>query len=165
MTVYIIIILAVCVLDQLTKFLAMDIIASANSVAVSALREGMKKPLFDGFLDFTYITNDGMAFGWLDDNRWVFMVLSTVGIIAMFAYLLYLKGEGKLFCFSLSLVIGGGIGNMFDRVALGYVIDFIDVKLFDFWKWVFNFADSAVCVGAVLLVLSVLLDYKKEQKK
>ena len=165
MTVYIFIILAVCVLDQLTKFLAMDIIASANSVAVSALREGMKKPLFDGFLDFTYITNDGMAFGWLDDNRWVFMVLSTVGIIAMFAYLLYLKGEGKLFCFSLSLVIGGGIGNMFDRVALGYVIDFIDVKLFDFWKWVFNFADSAVCVGAVLLVLSVLLDYKKEQKK
>ena len=93
------------------------------------------------------------------------MLLSMVGIAAMLAYLVYLKGNGKLFCFSLSLIIGGGIGNMFDRVALGYVVDFIDVKLFDFWKWVFNFADSAVCVGAVLLVLSVLLDYKKEKKR
>lgn len=165
MTIYIFIILAVCLLDQLTKFWAMDIIASANSVAVSVLEEGMKKPLVNGFLDFTYITNDGMAFGWLDNNRWVFMLLSTVGIAAMLAYLVYLKGNGKLFCFSLSLIIGGGIGNMFDRVALGYVVDFIDVKLFDFWKWVFNFADSAVCVGAVLLVLSVLLDYKKEKKR
>ena len=165
MTVYIFIILAVCVLDQLTKFLAMDIIASANSVAVSALREGMKKPLFDGFLDFTYITNDGMAFGWLDDNRWVFMVLSALGIAVMLAYLIYLKGNGRLFCFSLSLVIGGGIGNMFDRILLGYVVDFIDVRCFDFWKWIFNFADSAVCVGAELLIISFLLDYKKEKAK
>ena len=164
MTVYIFVILAVCVLDQLTKFFAMDAIAAANSVPVDMLATGMKKPFIDGFLEFTYITNDGMAFGWLDDNRWVFMLLSTVGIVAMLAYLVSLKGNGKLLCFSLSLVIGGGIGNMFDRVALGYVVDFIDVKLFDFWKWVFNFADSAVCVGAALLVMSVLLDYKKGNK-
>ncbi|MBQ6892823.1 MAG: signal peptidase II, partial [Clostridia bacterium] len=156
MTVYIFIILAVCVLDQLSKLLVMDAIAAANSVALDGLREGMKISLLDGVLDFTYITNDGMAFGWLDNNRWVFMVLSAVGIIAMLAYLIYLKGNGKLFCFSLSLVIGGGIGNMFDRILLGCVVDFIDVKCFgELWKWVFNVADSAVCVGAALLILSV----------
>lgn len=165
MTIYFFVILAVCVLDQLSKFLVTDVIAAVNSVAVTELREGMKLTLIDGVLDLTYITNDGMAFGWLDDNRWVFMVLSTVGIIAMIAYLIYLKGDGKLFCFSLSLIIGGGIGNMFDRVLLGYVVDFIDVKCFDFWKWIFNVADSAVCVGAALLILAVILDYKKEKKK
>ncbi len=165
MTIYIFIIFAVCVLDQLTKLWAMDAIAAANSVAVAELKEGMRLTVFDGLLDFTYKTNTGMAFGWLENNRWVFMVLSTVGILAMLAYLIYLKGNGKLFCFSLSLVIGGGIGNMFDRVLLGYVVDFIDVRCFDFWKWIFNVADSAVCVGAALLILSVLLDYKKEKAK
>lgn len=165
MTFYFFVILAVCVLDQLTKFLAMDVVAAANSVTVDALSEGMSMPVIDGVLNFTYINNDGMAFGWLDDHRWVFMLLSTVGILAMLAYLIYLKGNGKLFCFSLALVIGGGIGNMFDRVSLGYVVDFIDVRLFDFWKWIFNVADCAVCVGAVLLILSVLLDYKKEKQK
>ena len=165
MTVYIFIIFAVCVLDQLSKLLVMDAIAAANSVTLDGLREGMKITLLDGVLDFTYITNDGMAFGWLDNNRWVFMVLSALGIAVMLAYLIYLKGNGRLFCFSLSLVIGGGIGNMFDRILLGYVVDFIDVRCFDFWKWIFNFADSAVCVGAALLIISVLLDYKKEKAK
>ena len=165
MTIYIFIILAVCVLDQLTKLAAMDVIAAANSVAVAELKEGMRITVLDGWLDLTYKTNSGMAFGMLENDRWVFMLLSTLGIIAMFAYLVYLKGNGKLFCFSLSLVIGGGIGNMFDRILLGYVVDFIDVRCFDFWKWIFNFADSAVCVGAALLIISVLLDYKKEKAK
>ncbi|MBQ8836149.1 MAG: signal peptidase II [Clostridia bacterium] len=165
MTVYFFIIFLVCVLDQLTKLWAMDLVAAACSVPLEFLSEGMGFPVIDGVLNFTYITNDGMAFGWLDNNRWVFMLLSTVGIIAMLVYLFYLKGEGKLFCFSLALVVGGGIGNMFDRIALGYVVDFIDVRLFGFWKWVFNFADCAVCIGAALLILSVVLDYKKEKKK
>ncbi len=165
MTVYFFIILAVCVLDQLTKFWSMDLIASANGIAVSELFEGADKTVIDGVLDFTFIKNDGMAFGLLDDNRWIFMSLSVVGIAAMLAYLIYLKGEGRFFCFSLSLVIGGGIGNMFDRVALGYVVDFVNVRCFSFWKWVFNLADSAICVGAALIVLSVLLDALRERKQ
>lgn len=164
MIVYIVIILAVCVLDQLSKLWAMDVIAAANGVATDGLCEGMSKEIIDGFLNFTFIKNDGMAFGMLDDKRWIFMVLSTVGIIAMLVYLFYLKGEGKLFCFSLALVIGGGIGNMFDRVVLGYVVDFIDVRCFDFWYWIFNVADSAICVGAVLLLLAAAIDAYREGK-
>lgn len=152
MTIYFFVILAVCVLDQLTKVWALDFLSEVSS-----------KTVIDGVLDFTFVKNDGMAFGLLGDHRWVFMVLSTVGILAMLAYLIYLKGNGKLFCFSLSLVIGGGIGNMFDRVALGYVVDFIDVTLFGkYWTWVFNVADSAICIGAVLLMLAVILEEKKK---
>lgn len=165
MTVYFFIILLVCVLDQLTKFWSMDLIAAANSIAPGELYEGATKPIIDGFLNFTFIKNDGMAFGLLGEHRWVFMSLSVVGIAAMTAYLIYLKGSDKLFSFSLSLVIGGGIGNMFDRVALGYVVDFIDVRCFSFWKWIFNVADSAVCVGAGLIILAVILDTAREGKK
>ena len=166
MTIYIFIILAVCLLDQATKLLIPELIAAVNNVAVADVREGMEVKIIEDVLHLTYKENPGMSFGWLANDRWIFMILSTVGILAMLIYLIYLKGNGKLTCFSLSLIIGGGIGNMFDRISLGYVIDFIDVKCFgDLWVWIFNVADSAVCVGAALLILSVLLDYKKEKSK
>ena len=165
MTVYFFIILFVVVLDQLTKFWSMDLIASANGILVSELYEGATKPIIDGFLNFTFIKNDGMAFGLLGEHRWVFMSLSVIGIAAMFGYLVYMRGGDKLMSFSLALVVGGGIGNMFDRIALEYVVDFIDVRCFSFWKWIFNVADSAVCVGAALIILSVILDSIKEGKK
>ena len=77
-----------------------------------------------------------------------------------------LKGKQTLLRTSLALIVGGGIGNMFDRVLLGYVVDFIDVRIFgNLWRWVFNAADAAVCVGAALLVVCCLVSYKKEKKE
>lgn len=165
MTIYFWIILAVCVLDQLTKVWAMDLIAAANNISVEQIAEGNTLPIFENILHFTYLENPGMSFGLLSNHRWVFMLLSVAGIAVLFAYLLSLKGNGKLVCTALALVIGGGIGNMFDRIVLGYVVDFMDVRCFSFWPWIFNLADSAVCIGAVLLVLGVLLEYKKEKAK
>lgn len=165
MTIYIWIILAVCLLDQMTKIWAMDLIAAANGIPVEQIVQGNTLPVWEGILHFTYLENSGMSFGLLADHRWVFMLLSTFGIVALFAYLVYLKGNGKLVCISLSLVIGGGIGNMLDRIFLGYVVDFVDVRLFSFWPWIFNLADSAVCIGAALLILGMLLEYKKERAK
>lgn len=165
MTIYFWIILAVCVLDQLTKVRAMDLIAAANSIPTEQIAEGNTLPIFENILHFTYLENSGMSFGLLADHRWVFMLLSSVGIVALFVYLIYLKGNGRLVCTALSLVIGGGIGNMFDRIFLGYVVDFIDVRVFSFWKWIFNVADSAVCIGAALLILGILLEYKQERAK
>ena len=126
---------------------------------------GNTLPVWENVLHFTYLENSGMSFGLLADHRWVFMLLSSVGIAALFVYLMYLKGQDKLLCTSLALVIGGGIGNMFDRIFLGYVVDFIDVQCIPFWSWIFNLADSAVCVGAALMVLALLLEYKRERKK
>ena len=163
MIIYFWIIFAVCVLDQLTKLYAMDTIAAANGLTAETLTEGSTLPIIEDVLHMTYIENSGMSFGLLSEHRWVFMLLSTVGIVALFVYLIYIKGQDKLLSFSLSLMIGGGIGNMFDRTTLGYVVDFVDFCYFDFWKWIFNLADACICVGAALMVIAVLVSYKKEK--
>ena len=144
--------LGVVALDQISKILILNF-----------LYEG-QADLIPGILRFTYVENRGMAFGMLADHRWVFMLLSVVGIALISAYMwLYVKDRlGRI---SLALIIGGGIGNMIDRVAYGFVVDFIDFYLFDFWVWVFNIADSAVCVGAALFALYIIIDTVKELKK
>ena len=144
-------------LDQLTKYLVVANMGLHESIAV-----------IPGVFNFTYIQNDGAAFGMLDDQRWIFLVLSTVAIIGILGFMFWKKPQDKLLLASLILIVSGGIGNMIDRIALGYVIDFIDFCAFpELWKWVFNVADSFVCVGAGIMILWLILDmirdYKKEQ--
>lgn len=144
--------LGVIVLDQVSKILILNFLYEDQIV------------LIPNILRFTYVENRGMAFGLLADHRWVFMLFSVIGIALICAYLwFYVKGTlGRV---GLALVIGGGIGNMIDRVAYGFVVDFIDFYAFDFWNWVFNIADSAVCVGAGLFMLYIILDTVKEYKR
>lgn len=146
-------------LDQLTKFLVTRYMAMYQSI-----------PLIKGFLHLTYTTNDGAAFGMMDGQRWVFIVVSTLAIIAFLAYLYLGHAENLLYEISLSMVISGGIGNMIDRLGFGFyvnpktglgeVVDFIDFC--GIWDAIFNGADSFVCVGAGLLVLALVIDLKKE---
>lgn len=142
-------------LDQITKYLV---------VANMELYESIE--VIPGVFRFTYIQNRGAAFGSLDEHRWIFMVLSTVAIVAIIAFLFWKKPQNKLLLASLILITGGGIGNMIDRVYLGYVIDFLDFCAFPkIWMWVFNVADSFVCIGAGMLALWMILDTLKEMKK
>ena len=122
-----------------------------------------KRTLINKLIGLTYITNDGAAWGMLDNHRWVFMLTSTVAILAMGAYLYLGFSQNKLYDISLAVIISGGIGNMIDRVALGEVVDMIELLFIDFP--VFNVADSLVCVGAGLLILALVLDIIKESKK
>ena len=144
--------LGVIALDQVSKILILNFLY------------GEQVDLIPGILRFTYVENRGMAFGMLSDHRWVFMLLSVIGIALIGVYMwFYVKDLlGRV---ALALIIGGGIGNMIDRVAYGYVVDFIDFYAFDFWVWVFNIADSAVCIGAGLFMLYIILDTVKEYKK
>lgn len=135
-------------LDQATKLLVSGLMEQRESI-----------PIIEGVLHLTYITNDGAAFGMLDDKRWIFMSVSTVTILAIAAYLVFTKSRQPLYITSLSMILSGGIGNMIDRVVLGEVVDFIDFRLIKFA--VFNGADSFVCVGAALLFLAVLLEPKE----
>ena len=113
-----------------------------------------------------FVENSGAAFGMLDEHRWVFLVLSTVAIIGLFVFLAKKPPESRLAWAGFTLVIGGGVGNMIDRVMLGYVIDFIDFCAFpNLWKWVFNIADACVCVGVGILMLWLILDMVKEYKQ
>ena len=145
------------VLDQLSKMLAVKYLSDLNTL-----------PLWKNVFHFTYVENKGAAFGMLKDHRWVFLIFSTVAIIALAAYLFrgvsYMSDKREdgsypplapLGGIALSLIVSGGIGNMIDRLYLGYVVDFIDVRLINFA--VFNVADSFVCVGAGLLALHLLL--------
>ena len=145
--------------DQLTKRLVVAFLAERGSVDV-----------IPGVLRFTYVENDGAAFGMLSEHRWVFMVISTVAIVAMLIYLWTFRPTSLWACWGISLIIGGGIGNMIDRIYLDYVIDFIDFCAFpNLWAWVFNVADACVCVGAGILcvwcVTSLISETKAANKK
>ncbi len=154
MLVWLMIIVGVVFLDQLTKWLT-----------VINLELGETFPVIEGVFHFTYRQNTGAAFSLFDkpDQRWIFMTISTVAIIAMLVYLAINRNKSKLLCVALSFVVGGGIGNMIDRCLLKYVVDFIDVRLINFA--VFNVADSFVCVGVGLLALYIILDEAREMKK
>ncbi len=145
------IILGVVGLDQLTKYLAVILLQGEPSF-----------PLWKGVLHFTYVQNEGMAFGLLKDHRWVFMVISTVAILGLLIYLVGFRPKSMWLQVSLSMIVGGGIGNMIDRIFLGYVIDFIDFTLINFA--VFNVADSFVCVGAGILCVWLLADTVRENR-
>lgn len=144
-------------LDQLTKLLAVRYLEPIGSY-----------PLWQNVLHLTYVENRGAAFGMLSNHRWVFMIFSTVAIVGLTVYLFRFCKEGKWVRVALAMIIGGGIGNMIDRIALGYVVDFVDFTLIHFA--VFNVADSFVSVGAVMLAIwfvrSMILEYRngKSQK-
>ena len=157
MWIWLCVIAAVVGLDQLTKVLT-----------VATLGVGESVPLIPNVLHFTCIQNEGAAFGMLADHRWIFMVISSVAIVALGVYLWKFRPESAWACVAISLIIGGGIGNMIDRIRLNYVIDMIDFCAFPtLWMWVFNFADACVCVGAgillVWLIVSMIQDAKKEK--
>ncbi|MBE6597660.1 MAG: signal peptidase II [Ruminococcaceae bacterium] len=148
------VILACVIIDQLTKWAAVAFLDGEEPFS-----------LIDGVFRFTYVENDGAAFGMLDDHRWVFMVLSCVGIGALCVYLWKVAKDKRLEGIAVSMIIGGGIGNMIDRVRLGYVVDFLDFCAFPkIWPWVFNMADAFVCVGGGLLILSLTLEIIAESK-
>ena len=141
----------VIAIDQLTKWLCVFLLKPVGRVT-----------LIPNFLKLTYVENRGAAFGSFTEHRWVFMVISTVAIVGVTVYLLRYCEENRLLRCALALIIGGGIGNMIDRLALGYVIDFIDFC--GIWSYVFNGADSAVCIGAGLMILYVILEIVRESK-
>ncbi|MBO5931721.1 MAG: signal peptidase II [Clostridia bacterium] len=152
MTIVLIAIIAgIICLDQVTKWLAVVFLQGEASF-----------PLWREVLHFTYAENTGMAFGMLKDHRWVFMVFSTLAIIGLAVYLFRYRPEGRWMQISMAFIIGGGIGNMIDRIFLGYVVDFIDFTLIDFA--IFNVADSFVCVGAGIMIVLLFIDLVKEIK-
>ena len=108
------------------------------------------------FFDLVRYHNEGSAFGFLNDaggwQKWFFNGISIVAS-AVIIYLLKKHTNEKLFCAGLALVLGGAIGNLFDRISLGYVVDFLNFHLNDHYWPAFNVADSAICVGVGLLVL------------
>lgn len=138
----------VVVADYFTKLLAVNVFKT-NEIT-----------LIKDVLYFTYVENRGAAFGILQNHRWVFIAITTIVIALIIAYVFIKKPRKKIELISLSLICGGGIGNMIDRISLSYVIDFIDFRIINFP--VFNVADCAVVIGCWLLILYLLFIEGKE---
>lgn len=143
---------AVILLDQVSKYLVVQNIAQGASVRC-----------IDGLFHLTYIQNKGAAFGMLSDRRWIFMVVSVVAIGAILVYILKAKPQNMWEKTALGMIVGGGIGNMIDRVVNGYVVDFVEVEFMDFA--VFNVADAFVTVSCGILIVYVLVLTVKEGKE
>ena len=108
------------------------------------------------FFDLVRYHNEGSAFGFLNDaggwQKWFFTAISVIAAIVI-TYLIKKYSEQKLFCTGLALVLGGAIGNLYDRITLGYVVDFLNFHINNHYWPAFNVADSAICVGVGLLLL------------
>ena len=142
--------LLVVVLDQLTKYLIVSTIP-VNSIGYRVAP----------FFDIIHVHNEGAAFSFLASSggwqRYFFMLIAVAISISLFIALLRTSKEKKWTCLAISLVIGGAIGNLIDRVCLSYVVDFllfyIKTDSFSYYYPAFNVADIAVCCGAGLLII------------
>lgn len=118
--------------------------------------------IINGFFDLTYVRNNGAAFSILENNR---ILLITVTIIALIGIFIYLKTKkiNKLEIVTYSILIGGIIGNLIDRLLYGYVIDYLDFKIFNYNFPIFNLADTLIVIGAFLLIITMLVGEKNER--
>jgi signal peptidase II len=130
-------------LDQLTKWLIQQVLVFGQSIRVL--------PLFNLVL----VYNPGAAFSFLSNapgwQRELFVGIA-LAASALIVYLLRKHAHDRLFCFALSLILGGALGNVIDRLWLGAVVDFLDVHAFGYHWPAFNLADSAISLGAGLLI-------------
>lgn len=135
----------VIVVDQLTKYMATDLLVYAEPVAVVP------------FFNLTLLHNLGAAFSFLSDaggwQRWFFALLAIGVSGGIIVWISRLEPKQKWLAIALALIVGGALGNLWDRIVLGYVVDFIQLY-YQQWYWpAFNVADSAISVGAVMLLI------------
>jgi signal peptidase II len=149
---------AVMALDQWTKSL------------ITARFEEFEELFLLPVLDLVRLHNEGAAFSLFSDatgwQRWVFVVLGVVVSGGILVWLRRLPPKGQnLLAAGLSLILGGALGNVIDRVLLGHVIDFIRVHYEQYYFPAFNVADSAITIGAILVILDNLLEYDRARAK
>ena len=140
-----------------------DQVSKAIVVRTMSLYESV--PVIENFFHFTYITNDGMAFG-IDFpfGYFIFSLVSALLTIFLFWYLWSVRNDSLLIRLGLAMIIAGAVGNLIDRLMLGEVIDFLDFMIGNFHWYVFNLADSYVTVGMVLILTdSIFLEKKREK--
>ena len=149
--------LAVFVVDFATKQLAENMLNYGQAVNLLPV------------LDFTLLYNPGAAFSFLADQggwqRWFFTAISVGVSLMLIIWLKRLPRGQVLLPSALSLILGGAIGNLFDRLVYGHVVDFISVHWDKSYFPAFNIADSAITIGAVLMALDVLREMKQEKKQ
>lgn len=149
------IIILTIILDQATKYWAEQYLKSVGDI-----------PIIKNVFHFTYTENQGAAFSILQNQRWLFVTITLVIILVLLYYLYVRRIKNKYIIIAFSLIIGGGIGNLINRIGFNftngfsfknyYVVDFINVRVINFA--IFNLADTFVCIGAVLFAIIYFLN-------
>ena len=148
--------IVVIIADQLTKYIASTSLEMHTPVAVM--------PMFN----WTLMHNTGAAFSFLADaggwQRWFFAIIAVVVSVVIFLWIKRLEQHEKWQAIALALILGGAIGNVIDRIWLGYVVDFIQVY-YQQWYWpAFNIADSAISIGVAMIIIESIREYRIERK-
>ncbi len=140
---------AVVILDQATKLLVVAVFEKYERLAVLP------------FFNLTLAHNEGAAFSFLSAaggwQRWFFTAIAVVVSVALVIWLRKLPKTDRMIAIALALILGGALGNLYDRVTLGYVVDFLDFYWQDYHFPAFNVADSAITVGAGLMILDMFI--------
>jgi signal peptidase II len=151
--------LGIILLDRATKL-----------AIIQTLRLGQGIPVIPGFFDIVFVLNPGAAFGLLatlsDEVRnplFIFISILAV-VLIVFYHTRYLRSH-RLVSVALGLVLGGAVGNLIDRLRYGMVVDFLDVHAGPYHWPAFNVADSAISVGVSLMILDMLLDWRRERRR
>lgn len=149
---YFLIVVGVVALDQLVKRIIVANLSLAQSI-----------PVIQDIFHITYIRNTGAAFSLMDGMQWFLVLFPVLLVVAAITFLIIKRKNGHpLLLSSVAMIAGGGVGNLIDRIAYGYVVDFFDFRIFP----IFNVADIFVCVGCGLMILYVLFfDGKKDGKR
>ena len=150
--IYELIILLLVGIDQLSKILALKYLKNVESI-----------PIIQNMFHLTYVENRGAAFGMFQNNQIIFVIVALIASIYGLYYLHKNKVNilGKV---SILLIISGALGNLIDRVRLGFVVDYFDFRII--WEYVFNVADIFVVLGTIFLCIYILFyeDNKEKQK-
>ena len=144
----------IIIIDRITKAFFSDILKIGESI-----------PIIPHVLHMTLVHNTGIAFGLFKEHGIVFIIIPVIAVILLVFNIYYYRQNdealSQIYIFSFSLILGGAIGNLYDRIAYGYVVDFIDFRI---WP-VFNVADSAITVGAVVIAFKCFqLSFHKKEK-
>jgi signal peptidase II len=141
---------SIVALDQITKLVVRKMLPLGDS-----------RSIIPEFLDLTHVHNTGAAFGLLNAADFpykpaVMIGIAAVALVAIAAYATQLGFHERMARFGLALILGGAFGNLIDRAVAGYVVDFVDVYWGATHFWAFNVADSAITIGAVLVLLDMI---------
>lgn len=137
--------------DQLLKIGMKNWLESAGEI-----------PLIGEALKLTYLENRGMAFGMMQGQKWLLVWVTAFVLLILIAAIMMGKIRKPATLFTTAVIIGGGVGNLIDRVYRGYVIDYINVSLIDFP--IFNFADICVTCGTIILLILLVIEMVEEEK-
>ena len=137
-------------LDQIIKYWALNYLKGVGSI-----------PVINNIFNLTYVENRGAAFGMLQNNQTIFIFVAAIAS-CYGLYYLHTKKMNNLGKVGILLVISGAVGNLIDRVRLGYVIDYLDFRII--WNYVFNLADCFVVVGTILLCIYIITSEEDEKQ-